>query len=77
MIFLSPLWFGAGEDFAYLIDRFRTHFRAAHLHHGWDLYNRFGKSRAALKRAVFNVGRSKHLIDRHILTTISLPTVVY
>jgi len=30
-------------------------FGAAHLHHGWDLYNRFGKSRAALKRAVFNV----------------------
>jgi len=29
-------------------------FGAAHLHHGWDLYNRFGKSRAALKRALLS-----------------------
>ncbi|CCA73790.1 related to CAAX prenyl protease 2 [Serendipita indica DSM 11827] len=30
-------------------------FGAAHLHHGWDLYNRFGKTRSALKRAAMSV----------------------
>ncbi|KIM23733.1 hypothetical protein M408DRAFT_77114 [Serendipita vermifera MAFF 305830] len=30
-------------------------FGAAHLHHGWDLFNRFGKTKSALKRAVMAV----------------------
>ncbi|KAK7468376.1 CAAX prenyl protease [Stygiomarasmius scandens] len=28
------------------------HFGLAHLHHAWEAYNRFGRTRAALKRAV-------------------------
>lgn len=56
MVFLSPLWFGAGlwRSFPSV---FGLYWRpcAAHLHHGWDLYNRFGKTRAALKRAIVTV----------------------
>lgn len=29
---------------------------AAHLHHGWDLYNRFGKTKRALQRAALTIG---------------------
>ncbi|KAF9266178.1 hypothetical protein L218DRAFT_996942 [Marasmius fiardii PR-910] len=39
----TMIWFGP------------LNFGVAHLHHGWDIYNRFGRTRQALKQAVFTV----------------------
>lgn len=62
MIFLSPLLFGAGEG---LRPHVKTSIHphdltlpnAAHIHHAWDTYNRYGRSPAALKRAVIGTGK--------------------
>src|SRR5258706_8167728 len=80
MIFLSPLWFGAGKSFACVIVCLRIHLCTAHLHHGGDLYNRFGKSRAALKRALLNTSKPKKPLTgvlRLNMVATSFPTVVY
>lgn len=60
MIFLSPLWFGVGKlcTLSFAKDPSRKAFLTsylftAHLHHAWDVYNRFGRTTSALKRAVF------------------------
>ena len=80
MIFLSPLWFGAGKNFACVVLYLCIHLRTAHLHHGWDLYNRFGKSRAALKRALLSLSKPKKPLTgvlRLNMMAASFPTVVY
>jgi len=43
---------------------------AAHLHHGWDIYNRYGRNQAALKRAVLTTGTFRiGDVRGHTLTT--------
>ncbi|KAG8835883.1 hypothetical protein FRC17_000433 [Serendipita sp. 399] len=52
-------------------------FGAAHLHHGWDLYNRFGKTKAALKRAVMSIGTQVSIPRKVTHRVPSLPAVIY
>ena len=52
IIFLTPLFFGAGANktisFSIII---LTPLLTAHIHHFWDTFNRYGKTREAFDRA--------------------------
>lgn len=57
MIFLCPLLFGTGRNsFPTNWNHKLTLLDAAHIHHAWEIYNRYGRSPAAMKRAVIGTG---------------------
>ena len=51
MVFLSPMSFGAGMSSVIALQLLFTMDMIAHVHHAWEIFNRYGRTAAAAKRA--------------------------
>ena len=51
MVFLSPMPFGAGMSSIIALQLLFTMDMIAHVHHTWDIFNRYSQTATAAKRA--------------------------
>ena len=73
MICFAPFTFGLGKLillFFLLLYIIRSFPHAAHVHHAWDIYNRYGRTWLAARRALLTSGMYKAvpppLIKEHL-----------